>query len=249
MSTYVCSDVHGSYDLFKRMLKIISFSRSDIMYILGDVIDKGPEPMKMIDYCMNNSNIILLMGNHELMMYRAYTKVGMEHLWFNNGGLYTGKQYEALPDKQQDDIFMYIKSLPLIIRNVSVNNRTFYLSHATYYPYTLPCNKDIFTLQDIGKYVEPLVWERNYPFYNLKFSDAFLDNKNSILIAGHTAGIKLYQQKTGTKYQGKTFIFHDMKGHYINVDCGLAYRYSMRTYNFTPRLGCLRLDDMKEFYT
>ena len=98
MSTYVCSDIHGSYHLFRRMLKFINISMSDIMYIIGDVIDKGPEPMKMIDYCMNNSNIILLMGNHELMMYRAYTKVGIENLWFYNGGRSTVKQYEELPE-------------------------------------------------------------------------------------------------------------------------------------------------------
>lgn len=39
---YIVSDVHGEYDLFVRLLKRISFSEEDKMYICGDVIDKGP---------------------------------------------------------------------------------------------------------------------------------------------------------------------------------------------------------------
>ena len=36
---YVMSDLHGCYDKYERMLKKISFSKDDILYILGDVVD------------------------------------------------------------------------------------------------------------------------------------------------------------------------------------------------------------------
>ena len=39
--TYVVLGIHGQYDLFKRLLEVIDFDDSDVMYILGDIIDKG----------------------------------------------------------------------------------------------------------------------------------------------------------------------------------------------------------------
>ncbi len=38
---YVCSDIHGEYDLFVKMLQRINFSSMDEMIICGDIIDKG----------------------------------------------------------------------------------------------------------------------------------------------------------------------------------------------------------------
>lgn len=38
---YCVSDIHGELDKFERMLKLIRFSDSDHLYIIGDVIDRG----------------------------------------------------------------------------------------------------------------------------------------------------------------------------------------------------------------
>ena len=38
---YVISDIHGHYDEFMKMLKMIDFKDEDILYVLGDCIDKG----------------------------------------------------------------------------------------------------------------------------------------------------------------------------------------------------------------
>ena len=45
---YVMSDLHGRYDLFLRMLEKISFSDCDTLYLLGDLIDRGPDGIKLI---------------------------------------------------------------------------------------------------------------------------------------------------------------------------------------------------------
>lgn len=258
MATYVCSDIHSSFDYFKQMLKLISFSSNDTMYIIGDILDKGPEPIKLVDFCMEHDNIILLMGNHELMFLKAYTEMNQEHLWFANGGLYTCKQYENLSSNLQDDIFNYIYELPVIIRNLNIGEKNFYLSHASYYPESLDSFKNIISMNELGiEKTSNLLWERNYPFYELAFSIAYKEHKDSILITGHTPGIKLAALQTvrngnviniqdNTKIK-RASIFRSNHGHYINVDCGLAYRLAERK-TFIPRLGCIRLDDMKEFY-
>ena len=43
MAHYVMSDIHGEADRFSAMLETIHFSSQDTLYILGDVIDRGPE--------------------------------------------------------------------------------------------------------------------------------------------------------------------------------------------------------------
>lgn len=40
---YIMSDLHGCYDLYQKMLKTIKFSQTDMLYIIGDVIDRGKD--------------------------------------------------------------------------------------------------------------------------------------------------------------------------------------------------------------
>lgn len=42
--TYVMSDIHGMAELLEKMLRKIAFSPADMLYILGDMIDRGPDP-------------------------------------------------------------------------------------------------------------------------------------------------------------------------------------------------------------
>ena len=46
MAIYVTSDIHGEYDLFVRLLDIIKLQDQDTLYVLGDVVDRGPHPHK-----------------------------------------------------------------------------------------------------------------------------------------------------------------------------------------------------------
>lgn len=48
MSTYVMSDLHGNYKAYKMMLEKIEFQAEDKLYILGDILDRGPNPIKII---------------------------------------------------------------------------------------------------------------------------------------------------------------------------------------------------------
>ena len=65
---YVMSDLHGQYDMFTRMLELIKFNTNDTMYILGDIVDRGPKSIEIYRYVKEHDNIILLKGNHEDMM-------------------------------------------------------------------------------------------------------------------------------------------------------------------------------------
>ena len=65
--TYCMSDLHGEKDLFDKMLEKIQFSSLDHLYILGDVIDRGPHGVELLEQIMASDNITMLLGNHEQM--------------------------------------------------------------------------------------------------------------------------------------------------------------------------------------
>ena len=41
---YVTGDIHGCYAQYRRLLEQIGLRESDTLYVLGDVVDRGPEP-------------------------------------------------------------------------------------------------------------------------------------------------------------------------------------------------------------
>lgn len=47
------------------MLEKISLSKKDILYILGDVVDRGPNGMKILLHIGKRENVVLLRGNHD----------------------------------------------------------------------------------------------------------------------------------------------------------------------------------------
>lgn len=68
MSHYVMSDIHGCYDEFIKMLKLIDFNDDeDTLILLGDYIDRGPKSYEMVEWLKSHvrNNIITLRGNHE----------------------------------------------------------------------------------------------------------------------------------------------------------------------------------------
>ena len=63
--TYVMSDLHGCYDKYAWMLEKIGFGDGDTLYILGDVIDRGPDGIRILLDMMGRKNVIPIIGNHE----------------------------------------------------------------------------------------------------------------------------------------------------------------------------------------
>lgn len=62
----VTSDIHGNLSYFKNILKKASFSDNDLLFIVGDIIEKGSENLKTLRYVMELSkkgNVIPLIGN------------------------------------------------------------------------------------------------------------------------------------------------------------------------------------------
>ena len=72
---YVISDIHGEYELFCSLLNRINFSSEDSMYICGDIIDKGPESVRLAKYISGLKNVRCIIGNHELAFLKYYHSI------------------------------------------------------------------------------------------------------------------------------------------------------------------------------
>ncbi len=72
---YVMSDPHAEYDLFLALLEEIGFSDSDELFILGDLIDKGRDSVRLLQYVFSKDNIHVCMGNHEYEFLKLYSSL------------------------------------------------------------------------------------------------------------------------------------------------------------------------------
>ena len=64
---YCVSDIHGCYPEFMQLLTEIKFGNQDILYVLGDIIDRGEASLECLEYVASKDNIICIMGNHEML--------------------------------------------------------------------------------------------------------------------------------------------------------------------------------------
>ena len=222
--TYVISDIHGCYDKYIKMLELIDLSDNDTLYVLGDVIDRGPDGIRILFDMMKRKNVIPIIGNHESMVLgvmrissNGLTDVTFKKsyiTWMYNGGEPTLKAFMLLDMEKRREIRNYIDSF-MIYATVTVGGRNFHLSH------TLPeyaLERDI---HDVT-YLE-FIWGE--PDYEKVYDE------NTLFVTGHTPTSFI-----DPAYDGKIYI----KNNHIAVDCGAVFD--------NGRLGCIRLDDLKEFY-
>lgn len=56
---YAMSDIHGYYDKYQTMLGVIKFTADDTLYVLGDVLDRGPDGFKILWDMAQRPNVVL----------------------------------------------------------------------------------------------------------------------------------------------------------------------------------------------
>lgn len=226
MAHYVISDLHGDIDRFHRMLDTIAFSAGDTLYILGDIVDRGPAPIPLLREVMRTPNMVMLLGNHEHMCIRYYspdaTPREIRH-WDINNNIPTKMGLAALTEQELTEVFQFLMELPIHLE-VTVNGRDFYLVHG--FP---------------GETLRDEVWGRPAP-------DAPNPLPGKQVIVGHTPVCCLgrdefeeerYNRELAARGE-RMRIFHG-EG-YLDLDCGCGYDIP------TSALSCLRLEDMAEFY-
>lgn len=67
----VIGDVHGHYEGLMALLEAISPGQEDQVYLLGDLIDRGPDSSQVVNF-VSQSGYTCLLGNHEQLMLDAF---------------------------------------------------------------------------------------------------------------------------------------------------------------------------------
>lgn len=235
MSTYVLSDIHGEYDKFMRMLEKIHFSDEDTLYVLGDVLDRGPHPMKILLEMMKYSNIIPMMGNHEVMglpclrfLLNEVTEDFVADLsknptmlnafldWTYNGCHTTVSEFRQLSPEEREMVLDYLGEF-ILYENFRVNGKYYVLVHGGLGGFDMEKRLEDYSIHDI-------VWTR--PDYGKAyFNDIYV-------VTGHTPT----QHIAGNDRPGYIYKKHN----HIAIDCGACHPRG--------RLAAIRLDDWREYY-
>ena len=111
----VIGDVAGQYDALLRLLNQIPAEEKKRIIFVGDLIDRGPKPIEVVDFVKKNAECIY--GNHEDMFVDYYSETNryQDGTWESNGGYITIEAYtEAGKDKLKEHLD-YIKKLPWYI--------------------------------------------------------------------------------------------------------------------------------------
>lgn len=234
MSTYVIADIHGEYDFFMKMLEKLNLQEQDHLYILGDVLDRGPAPLKTLLKIMDMPNVTCMLGNHELMavqclefLNREITEKTLAELdldflegilvWARyNGGQMTMNEFMGLEPETRQKIIDFIKELT-VYQELTVGGEDYLLVHAGLGHFRPDKDLDDYTLEE-------LVWER--PDYNKKYF------RKKYVVTGHTP------TQTIEDNPRPGYIFR--KNNHIVIDCGCHWD--------DGRLGAICLDTGEEIY-
>ncbi|MCI8537526.1 MAG: hypothetical protein HFF18_02550 [Oscillospiraceae bacterium] len=134
---YAISDLHGCYDKYQALLKKICFGPEDTLYVLGDVLDRGPDGFRILLDMAGRSNVVGLLGNHEAMAIQALPGLlgaggpdweGKAELWFQNGGEASVTGFLQLSAGEMRRAWDYLLSMPLYWE-LEAGGRRFVLLH------------------------------------------------------------------------------------------------------------------------
>lgn len=233
MAIYVTSDIHGEYELFTKLINEIGLKEEDTLYILGDVLDRGPHPIKLLLKLMEMPNVICMVGNHELMaleclefLMQEITGLSIEQIneqmlenlvtWQYNGSKSTIDEFRNLNHEMQLSVINFIKNF-LIYEELMVNEKNFLLVHGGLGNYHPKKEIDDYTLEE-------LVWKRAQ--YDLQYFE------DTYVVTGHTPT----QVIPGNTRPG--YIYKE--NNHIAIDCGCN--------SPNGHLAAICLDTGEEFY-
>lgn len=229
MPTYVMADIHGEYDRFEKILGVIGFSGDDELYVIGDVIDRGHDGVRILQTIMKSGNMHLILGNHEYMCMQFFSGQADEKIrrrWNRNGNYYTLAGLDTLTGEERKELFSYLRGVP-DCAELKVGGRSFVLVHG--YP---------------ADNTHDRVWNRP----TLETVSPY--GGGTEIIIGHTpvceyvcpgSNEDMYVYSKKLTDAGDHFRILHAKG-FTDIDCCCGYGMS------AGRLACLRLDDGEEFY-
>lgn len=219
MATYVTSDAHGHVRALDRALEMARPGTQDTVFVLGDMVDRGPDPLGVITLVRSLPNVHVLMGNHEAMLLETILKGDQLDMmsWHMNGGFVTSEQLDALPRERYAELMDWLAALPtfavvetddarptaapgarrmhvLCHAGIDASRLRASLAQAGVEPgarggYAHATAEDLLGAM-VSQQVEDLLWIRR-EFWSNPTGLVGLDGRGPVVVAGHTPSILL----------------------------------------------------------
>lgn len=230
--TYVLSDLHGQYEKYRKMLELIHFSDRDELYVLGDIVDRGEGSVEILRDMSMRYNVFPILGNHDMTAVIILRKLCVEITEENYASTLTPEFMKILALWQSDGGQTTLNGF----KKLSLDEREGLIEYMEEFaPYeTVETGGKRFILVHGGipfekrhvplhfHSVHEIVTER--PDYTKQYFN------NTYLVTGHTPTLHIDEANPGKIY---------IKNGHIALDCGAG---------FGLPLGCLCLEDFREFY-
>lgn len=222
--TYIISDIHGCYAEMNALLEKINFCTDDELFVLGDAMDRGPEPIRVIRTLMDMPNVTYILGNHDDMMLKTMKKLAVdvteENLmqltsdvlmsyqhWMGEGGDVTAKQFLSLSKEERLDILDYLECASAY-EMITYEDRLYVLVHAGIRDFDPDKEMDEYDPFDF-------LWERT------DYTRRYFPSQRIFLVTGHTPTPLI-------RNDWKPLIYEE-NGH-IAIDCGCVFGKNLAAY-------------------
>lgn len=202
----VIGDIHGCFKTFEALLNKLP---DDYIYLVGDLIDRGPSSKKVIQFLIDHPEIKSVKGNHEEWALSVLENPGFGDVraWTHprNGGSATLRSYgeawencrKPFKDYFPQEHLDYLENLPehLIIDD------SLFLSHSSYCGFDWNSEEDLKDIRSWNK-ARSLLWHRGEP------KEVIINDKKYFHIFGHTP------------VPGA-----EITSYYANIDTGACFNY------------------------
>ena len=230
--TYVISDIHGDFERYEKMLELINFDEErDLLFVLGNTIDFGEDSFKLLLDMSSRPNVYPIIGEHEHIALPLLKKLSGD----------IGEKAVASFDAETMSRFMEWGKMGgqetvLKFRELDSEDREWIVEYLEeFVPYEeIEAGGKTFVLVHAG--LDNFSKSRELEDYDTEeliytapdWSKIYFEDKT--LVVGHTPTVEINPSSKGRIW--------NLNGT-VAINCGSS---------FGLPLGCLRLEDMKEFY-
>ncbi|HEY5920387.1 MAG TPA: symmetrical bis(5'-nucleosyl)-tetraphosphatase [Kofleriaceae bacterium] len=107
MATYAIGDIQGCMASLERLLALIQFSPGDRLWLVGDLVNRGPRSLDVLRWAYDNDRVVTcVLGNHDM------------HLLARAGGAAEAKKRDTLDDvlhaRNSERLIAWLRNRPLI---------------------------------------------------------------------------------------------------------------------------------------
>ncbi len=139
--TYVISDISGNYQKFKELMDNVLINDSDTLYILGNTVDFGDEPMELLEDISMRANVYAVAGARDYLaarmlygfdkMLRTGASPDADYItemtaWVAEGGQTTLDGFRALDADSREGVLDYLAEMTLY-EEADVGGKTYIL--------------------------------------------------------------------------------------------------------------------------